>query len=48
MTLEQLERKVNELERQVAELRSERNPMRPASDSTVPGTFSGLRDTAQA
>jgi hypothetical protein len=30
MTLEQLERKVNDLERQVAELRNELKPFRPA------------------
>jgi hypothetical protein len=42
MTLEQLERKVNDLERQVAELRNELKPFRPA-DRTA-DTFGMFRD----
>jgi hypothetical protein len=32
MTLEQLERRVTDLEREVAELRTERKPLRPYKD----------------
>lgn len=42
MTLEQLERKVNDLERQVAELRNELKPFRPADRTT--DTFGMFRD----
>ena len=37
MTLEQLEERVHDLERQVAELRSESKPLRPMA--SVQGTF---------
>jgi hypothetical protein len=45
MTLEQLERKVNELERQVAELRSELKPSRPAGGPA--DTFGMFREDPQ-
>ena len=35
MTIEQLERKVNDLERQVAELRRELKPLRPLALKSV-------------
>ena len=42
MTLEQLERKVNDLERQVAELRNELKPLRPVAN--MADTFGMFRD----
>jgi len=42
MTLEQLERKVNDLERQVAELRNELKPLAPGG--TAADTFGMFRD----
>ena len=42
MTLDQLERKVNDLERQVAELRSELKPMRPVGSAA--DTFGMFRE----
>ena len=42
MTLEQLERKVNELEQQVAELRSELKPLRPGGSPA--DTFGMFRE----
>lgn len=42
MTLEQLERKVNDLERQVAELQSELKPMRPMASAA--DTFGMFRE----
>jgi len=42
MTLDQLERKVNELERQVAELRNELRPLRPLGNPA--DTFGVFRE----